>query len=38
MGMNAHANGGVLLREHAPELKVRVINVVDLLTLQPPEP
>ena len=25
------------LREHAPELKMRVINVVDLLTLQPPE-
>ena len=25
-----------LLREHAPELKVRVINVVDLMTLQPP--
>jgi xylulose-5-phosphate/fructose-6-phosphate phosphoketolase len=26
-----------LLREHAPALKVRVVNVVDLLTLQPPE-
>jgi len=26
-----------LLREHAPELKVRVINVVDLMTLQPHE-
>ena len=25
-----------LLREHAPELKIRVINVVDLMTLQPP--
>ena len=25
-----------LLRRHAPELKVRVINVVDLMTLQPP--
>jgi xylulose-5-phosphate/fructose-6-phosphate phosphoketolase len=24
-----------LLRQHAPELKVRVINVVDLMTLQP---
>ena len=24
-----------LLREHLPELKVRVINVVDLMTLQP---
>ena len=24
-----------LLREHAPELKVRVVNVVDLMTLQP---
>jgi xylulose-5-phosphate/fructose-6-phosphate phosphoketolase len=24
-----------MLREHAPELKVRVINVVDLMTLQP---
>ncbi len=24
-----------LLREHAPDLKVRVINVVDLMTLQP---
>jgi xylulose-5-phosphate/fructose-6-phosphate phosphoketolase len=26
-----------MLREHAPELKVRVINVVDLMTLQPRE-
>jgi xylulose-5-phosphate/fructose-6-phosphate phosphoketolase len=26
-----------LLREHLPEVKVRVINVVDLMTLQPPE-
>jgi xylulose-5-phosphate/fructose-6-phosphate phosphoketolase len=26
-----------ILREHAPDLKVRVINVVDLMTLQPPE-
>jgi xylulose-5-phosphate/fructose-6-phosphate phosphoketolase len=26
-----------ILREHAPELKVRVINVVDLMTLQPKE-
>ena len=26
-----------LLRHHAPELKVRVINVVDLMTLQPQE-
>ncbi len=25
-----------LLREHAPELKVRVVNVVDLMRLQPP--
>ena len=25
-----------MLREHLPELKVRVINVVDLMTLQPP--
>ena len=25
-----------LLRQHAPELKVRVVNVVDLMTLQPP--
>ncbi len=25
-----------LLRQHTPELKVRVINVVDLMTLQPP--
>ncbi len=25
-----------LLREHCPELKVRVVNVVDLMTLQPP--
>ncbi len=25
-----------LLRQHAPELKVRVINVVDLMRLQPP--
>ena len=25
-----------LLREHAPQLKVRVVNVVDLMTLQPP--
>ncbi|MEJ2183093.1 MAG: phosphoketolase family protein [Nitrospirota bacterium] len=26
-----------ILRERAPDLKVRVINVVDLMTLQPPE-
>ena len=26
-----------LLREHAPELKIRVINVVDLMTLEPKE-
>jgi xylulose-5-phosphate/fructose-6-phosphate phosphoketolase len=26
-----------LLRQHAPELKVRVVNVVDLMTLQPRE-
>ena len=26
-----------LLRRHAPELKVRVINIVDLMTLQPQE-
>jgi xylulose-5-phosphate/fructose-6-phosphate phosphoketolase len=26
-----------LLREHAPDLKVRVVNVVDLMTLQPRE-
>jgi xylulose-5-phosphate/fructose-6-phosphate phosphoketolase len=26
-----------LLRQHAPELKVRVVNVVDLMTLQPKE-
>jgi xylulose-5-phosphate/fructose-6-phosphate phosphoketolase len=26
-----------ILREHAPDLKVRVINVVDLMTLQPKE-
>ncbi len=26
-----------LLREHVPELKIRVINVVDLMTLQPHE-
>ena len=26
-----------LLREHVPDLKVRVINVVDLMTLQPKE-
>jgi len=26
-----------LLRGHAPNLKIRVINVVDLMTLQPPE-
>jgi xylulose-5-phosphate/fructose-6-phosphate phosphoketolase len=25
-----------LLRQHLPELKVRVVNVVDLMTLQPP--
>jgi xylulose-5-phosphate/fructose-6-phosphate phosphoketolase len=25
-----------ILREHFPELKVRVVNVVDLMTLQPP--
>ncbi len=26
-----------LLREHQPDLKVRVVNVVDLMTLQPPK-
>jgi xylulose-5-phosphate/fructose-6-phosphate phosphoketolase len=26
-----------LLRQYAPELRVRVVNVVDLMTLQPPE-
>jgi xylulose-5-phosphate/fructose-6-phosphate phosphoketolase len=26
-----------LLRQHAPELKIRVVNVVDLMTLQPSE-
>lgn len=26
-----------LLREHAPELKVRVVNVIDLMTLQSPD-
>jgi xylulose-5-phosphate/fructose-6-phosphate phosphoketolase len=26
-----------LLHRHAPDLKVRVINIVDLMTLQPPE-
>ena len=26
-----------LLRRHIPELKIRVINVVDLMTLQPPQ-
>jgi len=26
-----------LLRQHLPELRVRVINIVDLMTLQPPE-
>ena len=26
-----------LLREHAPDIKVRVVNVVDLMTLQPKE-
>ena len=25
-----------MLREHLPELKIRVVNVVDLMTLQPP--
>ena len=25
-----------LLREHAPQLRVRMVNVVDLMTLQPP--
>ena len=25
-----------LLRQHLPELKVRVVNVVDLMALQPP--
>ena len=25
-----------LLRQHVPELKIRVVNVVDLMTLQPP--
>jgi xylulose-5-phosphate/fructose-6-phosphate phosphoketolase len=26
-----------LLREHVPELKIRVVNIVDLMTLQPKE-
>ncbi|MFZ5659283.1 MAG: phosphoketolase family protein [Pseudomonadota bacterium] len=26
-----------LMRQHLPEIKVRVVNVVDLMTLQPPE-
>ena len=26
-----------LLRRHVPELKIRVVNVVDLMTLEPPE-
>ena len=26
-----------LLRQHLPELKIRVVNVVDLMTLQPHE-
>jgi len=26
-----------LLRQHAPELKIRVINIVNLMTLQPPK-
>jgi xylulose-5-phosphate/fructose-6-phosphate phosphoketolase len=26
-----------LLRKHVPEMRVRVVNVVDLMTLQPPE-
>jgi xylulose-5-phosphate/fructose-6-phosphate phosphoketolase len=26
-----------ILREHWPDLKIRVVNVVDLMTLQPPE-
>jgi xylulose-5-phosphate/fructose-6-phosphate phosphoketolase len=26
-----------ILREHEPDLKIRMINVVDLMTLQPPE-
>lgn len=26
-----------LLRQHFPDLKVRVVNIVDLMTLQPPE-
>src|SRR4029077_20435955 len=26
-----------LLRQHAPELKIRAINVVNLMTLQPPK-
>jgi len=26
-----------ILRKHLPELKVRVVNIVDLMTLQPPE-
>ena len=25
-----------LLREHIPDLKIRVVNVVDLMALQPP--
>ena len=26
-----------LLRQHVPDLKIRVVNVVDLMTLQPAE-
>jgi hypothetical protein len=33
MGANPHANGGVLL--HLPSLKIRVVNVVDLMKLEP---
>ena len=29
------AGGGRLLRKHFPDLKIRVVNVVDLMTLQP---
>jgi len=35
MGANPHANGGLLLRDLMPDLKIRVVNVVDLMKLQP---
>ncbi len=33
----AVGTNNLLLRQHAPELRVRVVNVVDLMTLFPPE-